>query len=133
MTGLHTRKRTQRLRKSRDSPGAPVVRNPPANAGDGFASFLVWEDPTRLGAAKPTPRATTTAPARLEPCLVASQEKPLQREARTPKLERGPQLTATRESPRAETQIQHTPALNNGEQNVLLRKEIVGKKGCRIV
>ena len=27
----------------------------------------------------------------------------------------------------------HTPALNNGEQNVLLRKEIVGKKGCRIV
>ena len=27
----------------------------------------------------------------------------------------------------------HTPALNNGKQTVLHRKEIVGEKGCRIV
>ena len=32
--------------------GAPVVKGPPANAGDTVWS-LVWEDPTSYGAAKP--------------------------------------------------------------------------------
>ena len=33
-------------------PGGPVVKNPPANAGDTVQS-LAWEDPTCQGATKP--------------------------------------------------------------------------------
>ena len=63
-------------------PGGPVVKNPPANAGD-TVRFLVWEDSTCLKATEPGPQllslgaATTKAPtprARAAP----QQQKPLQ-------------------------------------------------------
>ena len=59
-----------------DFPGGPVVKNPPANAGD-MGLILVWEDPTGCGATKPmhktleptlqSSRATRTEP--LHKCL----------------------------------------------------------------
>ena len=42
-----------------DFPGGPVVKNPPANAGDMVPS-LVWEDSTGMGASKPMLKFTTT-------------------------------------------------------------------------
>ena len=37
-------------------PGGPVVKNPPASAGD-TGLILVWEDPTCLGATEPVPHS----------------------------------------------------------------------------
>ena len=46
------RKSEFKLDSVQDFPGGPVVKTPPANAGDAGQS-LVWEDPTCQGTAKP--------------------------------------------------------------------------------
>ena len=66
-------------------PGGPVVKNPPANAGDMVRS-LIWEDLTCRRATKPVLHKTSH-----------SSERP------THYNEEWPPVSATRESPRAVT------------------------------
>ena len=73
-----------------DFPGSPVVGRQPANAGD-TCSMPGLVDPTCKGQLRP--RATTTEPAHPRAC--------------SPQLER-PLLTATRGSPHAATETQHS-------------------------
>ena len=68
-----------------DFPSGSVVKNLPANAGAGIPS-LVWEDPACLRKAKPVCHSHWRSRA-LE-ARAQWWEKPLQREARTPQLEK---------------------------------------------
>ena len=65
---------------------------------------LVWEDPTCHRATKPVSHKYW---ARVPRARALQQEKPLQWEARAPQLRVAP-LAATRESPRAATETQHS-------------------------
>ena len=47
----------------RDSPGGPVVKNPPCNAGD-MGSIAGWEPKIPYAVKQLSPRATTTDPVR---------------------------------------------------------------------
>ena len=72
--------------KLRDSPGGPVVKNLPSNAGD-VGSIPGWGTKIPHAAGQLSPRATTTELVRLnERAHVRQTTEPIGSAARTPQL-----------------------------------------------
>ena len=111
-----------------DFPGGPVVKHPPANAGDvssipGLGRFYTLQGnlahiPQSMCSRAcesqlQSPNATTTEACVPRTCAL-QQDKPSQREAHTPQLESSPPLATTRESSLSATKAQ-------GRQKLILK------------